>query len=333
MSSRSSSVIRIATRGSDLALAQARRVLAECEAGFPDLGFEIRVIRTTGDRLQKASLRNPSVGLPKGLFTKELEVALERGDADLAVHSLKDLPTELPEGLRLGAVLPRADARDVLVGRARNLRVGRTGIPELPRGAVVATSSTRRGAQLKAWRPDLRVIEIRGNVPTRLKKLATQPDLHATVLAAAGLERLGIELGAGGRLSAPEHLAPEGWGAPLRGVLLTEDLMLPAPGQAAIGIECRKGDTLAARVCSRLNHRETRACVEAERAFLAAFGGGCQSPVAALGRWERGQTLRLEALVFDEDWMWREQAVGPASRPRALGAAMGRAAKRALGAR
>jgi hydroxymethylbilane synthase len=310
VSSRSSSVIRIATRGSDLALAQARRVLAECEAGFPDLGFEIRVIRTTGDRLQKASLRNPSVGLPKGLFTKELEVALERGDADLAVHSLKDLPTELPEGLRLGAVLPRADARDVLVGRARNLRVGRTGIPELPRGAVVATSSTRRGAQLK-----------------------TQPDLHATVLAAAGLERLGIELGAGGRLSAPEHLAPEGWGAPLRGVLLTEDLMLPAPGQAAIGIECRKGDTLAARVCSRLNHRETRACVEAERAFLAAFGGGCQSPVAALGRWERGQTLRLEALVFDEDWMWREQAVGPASRPRALGAAMGRAAKRALGAR
>src|SRR5437016_5438056 len=202
----------IATRGSALALAQANLVFDQCRAAFPKLKFEIKILKTTGDKLQRASLASPAPSLPKGLFTKELEVALLKHQADLAVHSLKDLPTELPAGLKLGAVGKRADARDALVYRdgeyldAQKARASveewspghadrlgfkpRLSLGELPRGATVATSSTRRKAQLLAPRPDLNVVEIRGNIVTRLQKLADKPELDALLIAAAGLERL-----------------------------------------------------------------------------------------------------------------------------------------------
>src|SRR5579872_5093925 len=175
--------IIIASRGSPLALAQANAVLAQCRAAFPRVKFELKIIKTTGDKLQKASMAKEGVSLPKGLFTKELEVALLKEQADIAVHSLKDLPTELPSGLTLGAVGERADVRDVLLYRdaelfstqdRRGFKPGLV-IKDLPQGATVGTSSTRRKSQLLMHRPDLRIIELRGNVPTRLEKLAGRP--------------------------------------------------------------------------------------------------------------------------------------------------------------
>ena len=204
--------IFIATRGSALALAQANMILGQCRASFPSLQFELKIIKTTGDKLQTASLAQENKSLPKGLFTKELEVALLQKKADLAVHSLKDLPTELPDGLKLGAVGKREDVRDVLIFRdafvfkslhtdehhpeAARQSVGRgfkagLRIEELPVGAVVATSSTRRRAQLIALNPRISAPDIRGNVLTRIQKLAEKPELDATILAAAGLKRLG----------------------------------------------------------------------------------------------------------------------------------------------
>ncbi len=275
--------IRLATRGSPLALAQANTVLAHLREAFPEQSFELRLIKTTGDKLQKASMANPAASLPKGLFTKELEVALLAGEATLAVHSLKDLPTELPAGLELGAVLPRADARDVLVYRSAGTQVGRGYPPHatlaaLVPKAVIATSSTRRREQLLATRADLTAVEIRGNVGTRLNKVATLAELDATLLAAAGLGRLGFLLGDDGVLSGPTADAvPPG----LSAVALSTEEMIPAVGQAAIGIECRSDDPVARVLCSRLNHAETFQAVTAERSFLRAMGGGCQSPVAA----------------------------------------------------
>jgi hydroxymethylbilane synthase len=322
-----SAPFRIATRGSALALAQANMVLRLCAEAFPQRRFELVILKTTGDKLQKASMRQPAASLPKGLFTKELEVALLNGSADLAVHSLKDLPTLLPKGLRLGGVLPRADVRDVLVtrGKAREME-------DLPRGAVVATSSTRRASQLRAVRPDLVVIEIRGNVPTRLKKLAEAKDFQATLLAAAGLDRLGIRIDARGRLIAPPELAQPGWGNQVYARPLAVEVMLPAPGQAAIGLECRQGDSAAALVCRKLNDAPTRARVEAERAFLRGIGGGCQSPVAAHAEVARGR-LTLEVVVFEGDAVWRAKESSPTAKARGLGWRLGRQARQALGIR
>jgi hydroxymethylbilane synthase len=293
------SPIWLATRGSPLALAQANTVLARLRAAFPERAFELRLIKTTGDKLQKASLANPAASLPKGLFTKELEVALLAGEAALAVHSLKDLPTELPPGLELGAVLPRADARDVLVYRRPETQLGRgypprTTVADLAPGATVATSSTRRREQLLAARPDLHVVEIRGNVGTRLGKVATRAELDATLLAAAGLLRLGFQFGADGVLAGPpaEPLSSE-----LRVSLLGLGEMIPAVGQAAIGIECRSDDSLARELCASLNHAETFQAITAERAFLRAMGGGCQSPVAAHASLEGGR-LVVRAVSF-----------------------------------
>lgn len=319
--------IRIATRGSPLALAQAETVAALCRAAFPRLRFELKVLKTTGDKLQRAALARPGGALPKGLFTKELEVALLRGQADLAVHSLKDLPVDLPAGLALGAVLKRADPRDVLVYRSQALArqpyvvpgaapgdwepssAPRRGFPphlrlaDLPAGAVLATSSTRRREQVRALRPDLRVVEIRGNVGTRLQKLADQAELDATLLAAAGLERLGLRVGEDGALSCPlldaaSIAAPPAVPEGLLAVRLPVEELLPAVGQAAIGVEIREGDERVQSLCARLNHHDTFQCVQAERAFLRALGGGCQSPVAAYatvleGRlWVRGVSFR-----------------------------------------
>ena len=323
----------IATRGSALALAQANAVLAQCRTAFPRLKFELKIIKTTGDKLQtKAAKEGES--LPKGLFTKELEVALLKHQADLAVHSLKDLPTDLPAGLTLGAVGKRADARDVLVYRdAEHLarEAARTtgdwspsqsdlrgfkpkmALRDFPKGITVATCSTRRKAQLLAGRPDFKVVEIRGNVETRLQKLADRAELDATVLAAAGLERLNFTISKEGKLLG--DAVPDG----LLAVVFEPEVMLPAVGQGAVGIETREADERVAAICERLNHFNTRQCVTAERAFLAEMGGGCQSPVAAYAE-IMGSAIRLRAVSFrDEKNVRRGEGKRPVKEAAELG--------------
>ncbi len=291
----------IASRGSALALAQSNMVLAQCRVAFPNRTFDLKIIKTTGDKLQAFA---PTGVVPeggKGLFTKELEVALLNGEADLAVHSLKDLPTELPPGLTLAAVTKRADVRDVLIFRdiASILRIGRgmamgSTVKDLPQSAVVATSSTRRQAQLLAMRPDLNTVPIRGNVGTRLSKLASNAELDALVLAAAGFQRLGFRIGESGKISGEG--VPDG----LLGEPLSPEEMMPCVGQAALGIEARANDEVVAEVCKFLDDPATHNCVLAERAFLAAMGGGCLSPVGAYGEILEGR-LRLRAVSFQRN--------------------------------
>lgn len=265
--------IVIGTRGSALALAQANMIQAQCREAFPDREFELKIIKTTGDKLQTASLANPDKSLPKGLFTKELEVALADETIDLAVHSLKDLPTDLPDGLILGGVTEREDVRDVLVYRAAFGKVSE--IVDIPDQMTIGSSSTRRCSQLLEKRSDLKLVEIRGNVGTRMRKVAENKDLFGTMLAAAGLKRLGFVIGKGYELQGED--VPEG----LLAVPLEISEMIPAVGQAAIGLETRAGDERIATICARLIHRDTLVSVIAERAFLRAFGGGCATPVAA----------------------------------------------------
>jgi len=304
--------IRIATRGSALALAQASLVLQQCRAKFPRLAFSVKIIKTSGDKLQTASLSRPAAAQPKGLFTKELEAALLRGRADLAVHSLKDLPTELPGGLILGAVAGRrADARDVLI--YKEPLPPRLKLAGLPRGLTVATSSTRRQAQLLALRPDFKVIAIRGNVATRLRKLAEQPGMDATILAAAGLARLQFCITEEGRLTGRE--VPDG----LLTVILETEEMVPCVGQAAIGLEIRADDARVAAVCRELNDETTFQCVIAERAFLRAMGGGCQTPVGAYATLE-GTEVHLRAVSYMGEKVRRAEARGAASDAAGLGA-------------
>jgi porphobilinogen deaminase len=317
--------ILIATRGSALALAQANMILNQCRDAFPKIEFALRIIKTTGDKLQTASLAQESKTLPKGLFTKELEIALLEKKADLAVHSLKDLPTELPAGLKLGAVGKRADVRDVLIFRdamvfgqsagdqqctkaglekaaRRGFKAG-SRIEDLPAGGVVATSSTRRRAQLLALNPRLSAPDIRGNVLTRIQKLAERPELDATILAAAGLARLNYQITPEGKL--------EGGNVP-RGILATvldTGTMLPCVGQGAIGIEVREDDEALTSICEQLNDSPTFQCVTAERAFLAGMGGGCQSPVAAHAEIRDGK-LHMRAISFATGELRSAHAVG-----------------------
>ena len=305
--------IIIATRGSALALAQANFIFDQCRAAFPRLAFEIKIFKTTGDKLQTASLAKAGQSLPKGLFTKELEVALVRQKADLAVHSLKDLPTELPIGLTLGATPKREDVRDVLLYKTDAQQDGL--IPQLASGARVATSSTRRQAQLQAARPDLQLEEIRGNVPTRLEKLAEDDGMAGTILAAAGLNRLHFSIKPDGTLEG--DAVPEG----IRAVALDTDLMLPCVGQAAIGIEVRADDGRIGKIIERLNHFNTFAAVSAERAFLRGMGGGCQSPVGAHAV-VQGTTLRMQAVSFLYEGVQRTEQTGELREPEALGAAV-----------
>jgi len=306
-----SSAIVIATRGSALALAQANLILGRCREAFPQLTFEIKIVKTTGDKLQTASLANPG-SMSKGLFTKELEVALEQGEADLAVHSLKDLPTELPAGLELGAVSERADVRDVLIQRSAEKGNAPPGLEGLSQNATVATGSTRRRAQLLMHRPDLKVVEIRGNVGTRLQKLADQSELDAIVLAAAGLERLNI------RVTAERGLEGESVPGGLWAAFLEPGVMLPCVGQGALGIEVRANDPRAAMICGRLNHLETQQCVSAEREFLSAMGGGCQSPVAAYADRVKGR-LRLRGISFLKGRLKRGETSGAVDEAESLG--------------
>ncbi len=299
----------IATRGSALALAQANHVFNECRRLFPRLKFEIKILKTTGDKLQSASLAQAGKSLPKGLFTKELEISLLRQQADLAVHSLKDVPTELPGGLAIGAVMRRADPRDVLVFKKNAEGDGK--FPQLVQGALVGTSSPRRAAQLREGRPDLRVEEVRGNVATRLEKLAESESMDATVLAAAGLGRLNFRMD-GGRLigdAVPDGLCAE---------VLEPGVMLPCAGQAAIGIEVRAEGERIGSICERLNHFNSRQAVTAERAVLRAMGGGCSSALGTLAIIE-GDRMSLRAVSFLGDAMCRAEADGDVREPDELG--------------
>jgi hydroxymethylbilane synthase len=325
--------IVIATRGSALALAQANLVLAQCRAAFPKISFELKILKTTGDKLQTAALAAPGGTLPKGLFTKELEVALLRRHADFAVHSLKDLPTELPAGLKLAAVCERADVRDVLIYRdaafladqashatqdwspghaARRGFKPRLALKDLPAGATVATSSTRRKAQLLAHHPGLKITDIRGNVVTRLQKLMDKAELEATVLALAGLTRLNFRITPGGSLEG--DAVPEG----LLAAVLETDIMLPCVGQGAIGIEAREDDGRIDAICERLNHYSTFQCVTAERAFLAGMGGGCQSPVGAYAE-VAGEQIRMRVISFVEETVCKGEAKRSIKEPVELG--------------
>jgi hydroxymethylbilane synthase len=308
--------IVIATRGSALALAQANLIAAHCRAAFPELAFELKIIKTTGDKLQTVSLTQSGGTLPKGLFTKELEVALLAGHADLAVHSLKDLPTDLPAGLILAATPQRADVRDVLVYRSAGSTLRgfnpHTQLKEFPAGATMATSSTRRKMQLLATRPDLNLVEIRGNVATRMQKVSRMAGLDATVLALAGLTRLNFKIQPDGKLVG--EAVPEG----LLATILGLDEMLPCVGQGAIGIEIREDDERIKKICERLNHWDTFHDVTAERAFLQAMGGGCLSPVAAYAE-IKGAAISLRAVSFRDGTEKR----GAGERPLAQAAALG----------
>lgn len=260
----------IATRSSELALRQAHQV----EAALRDRGVaaELKTYRTVGDKRLDAPLSE--IG-GKGLFTQELEDDLVRGKVDLAVHSLKDLPTESPAGLVVAAVLPREDPRDALVFGPQ---IGSgSGLDALPRGSRVGTSSLRRRAQLLALRPDLDIAELRGNVITRLRKI-DGGQVHAAILAAAGLHRLDAHQHVGAYLEPPE------W--------------LPAAGQGAIAVQIREDDPRVGPIAAALNDEPTWVAVRAERAFLAALEGGCQVPIGALAR-PNGAEMRLWGLIAD----------------------------------
>ncbi len=325
--------IIIATRGSALALAQANFIAEQCRKNFPRLRFELKIIKTTGDKLQKASMAKAEGGLPKGLFTKELEVALLKNQADLAVHSLKDLPTEVPAGLILAATPKRENVRDVLIyrdakffsqlaerksdewipgqGALKGLAPHAT-LKDLPARTVIGTSSTRRKMTLLAARPDLSIVEIRGNVTTRMQKVAERGELDATILALAGLTRLNFEIKPDGKILG--DAVPEG----LLATILDVDVMLPCVGQGAIGIEIRADDERIAKICERLNHFNTFHCVTAERAFLRAMGGGCQSPVGAYAE-ITGDKIFMRAVSFRDDQAKRAEGKRPIAGAALLG--------------
>jgi hydroxymethylbilane synthase len=281
--------LRIGTRGSALALWQSRsiaRVLAEQTGDEP----ELVIIKTSGDKFQKLSFSQ--IGT-KGVFIKELEDALLDERIDLAVHSMKDVPTELPEGLTIAAIGKREDMRDALL----SLKGGT--LASLPKGARVGTSSLRRQSQLLAARPDLRMLELRGNVDTRIEKLK-RGDYDAIVLAKAGLDRLGLS----------SNISE----------VLSYEISLPAAGQGAIGIEARSADADTLRVLVSLEDPETRAAVTAERSALAGLGGGCQLPIGAWGRMGNGKLL-LDVAVLSPDGTQRlvEKDAGSVGEADAIG--------------
>jgi len=267
--------LRIGTRGSRLALAQTELVRQALACAQPELAapgvLEVMTIRTTGDLITDRPLAELG---GKGLFCKEIEAALLARRIDCAVHSIKDLPTWLPGGLVVGAVLERADPRDVLIARPPAT------IAELPEAAVIGTSSVRRKAQLLARRADLRVVDFRGNVDTRLRKLVAG-EVDATLLALAGLRRLNIE--------------------DVGMVVLTPDEMLPAVGQGAIGIECRADDAATLTLLAAIDRPASAVCVRAERALLAALDGSCHTPIAGHAEIVAGGRLHLRALVARPD--------------------------------
>ncbi len=270
-------LLRIGTRGSALAQAQTASVVHGLRQQYPDLQIETVIIRTSGDRQRYEVL---------GAFVKELQEALLQRRIDVAVHSLKDLPTHPVEGLKLAAIPPRADARDMLVSRSGTLA-------DLPPGARVGAGSLRRSAQMKWLRRDLQYLPLTGNVDTRLRKLR-EGQYDAIVLAAAGLERLGfLESPEDDTLNTPE-------GVELRLYPFSPEQVLPAPGQGALAVECREENTHVIALLEPLDHIPTRQAVTAERALLHALGGGCRVPIAAYATVQDGR-LRLRARVADPE--------------------------------
>jgi hydroxymethylbilane synthase len=300
----STASLRIGTRGSPLALVQARAVRSRLAAamGVNEETIELVVIRTTGDTIQDRPLADEG---GKGLFTKEIEEALLDRRIDLAVHSAKDMPTILPKGLALMACLEREDPRDVFIShKARSL-------VELPRGASLGTASLRRQAIAKRARPDLRVTPLRGNVETRLRKLDAG-EVDATLLALAGLRRLGLV----------EHITS----------IMNAEEFLPAVGQGAIGIEARKDDTRVCDILARIDHAETFIAVACERAFLAALDGSCKTPIAGHAKIS-GDAIQFRGLIARPDGSAAHDIAGTGSRKDAatIGTDAGRELKHRAG--
>lgn len=282
--------IIVGSRDSALAMWQTNWVVDTLRKLNPDYSFRIVSMKTQGDKILDVALAK--IG-DKGLFTKELEVAMLNGEIDLAVHSMKDLPTVLPEGLTIGAMCERVDPRDVVISR--------NGKPlaELPEGALIGTSSLRRCAQLLNYRSDLQLEPLRGNLNTRMAKLERN-NLDAIILAAAGVERLG-------------------WGDRITERIST-DVCLPAVGQGSIGIEIREGDQEVSNVVQKINHAPSRAAITAERALLRKLEGGCQIPIGALGTVDGGQlTLKGVVAGLDGQEVIRDQISGPVEQAAALG--------------
>ena len=271
-------ILKMGTRGSALALAQARQFARDLEAHHPDLSVEEHIIRTTGDKQQGQPL--PEIG-GKGVFTLEIEEALLNSSIDFAVHSLKDLPPQMPDGLVLAAVPLRESPADALILRSDNAEweSANAEMPELPLGARVGTSSLRRAAMLKHIRPDLQVESVRGNIDTRLMKLETQ-GFHAILLARAGLRRLEIE-------GVDARNLPESW-------------FIPAPGQGALAIQSRADDVNTRAILMGLEDAPTRAAIEAERAIVSELNAGCSTPLGALAR-AYGEAVSINAAVLSVD--------------------------------
>jgi len=281
--------IVVGTRGSRLAMIQAGMVIAELGRIHPDLEFEPLAIKTTGDRRKRVSLEELG---GTGIFVKELEEALLNKDIDMAVHSLKDMPIDTPDGLRIAAVPERADPRDVLIS-------GRGKLSALPEGAIIGTSSPRRAVQIKARRPDLEIRPLRGNVDTRLRKVSSG-ELDGAIMAAAAMVRMGME----DRVTE----------------YLPADSCVPAVGQGALAVEIRADDERVAGLVSPLDHRPSRVGVTAERAFLRALGGGCREPIAALGVVDN-DTLHLDGMVANHEagQILRAEVKGESSNPEEVG--------------
>jgi hydroxymethylbilane synthase len=301
----SATVLRIGTRGSPLALVQARMVRARLAAalGQDEEAIEIKVIKTSGDIITDRPLAEEG---GKGLFTKEIEEALLRGDVDLAVHSAKDMPTFLPAGLMLAACLEREDARDVFVSRKAS------SLAELPQGATLGTTSPRRQAIARRARPDLRVVPLRGNVETRLRKL-DDGTVDATILALAGLKRLGL--------------------ADRATRIMDVEEFLPAVAQGAIGIEARTDDARTLSLLARIDHADTSAAIACERAFLAELDGSCTTPIAGNAAISSG-VLEFRGLIVKPDGSAAKQTsvAGPRRDAVTIGADAGRALRQYAGA-
>jgi len=285
----------IGTRGSQLALWQSEWVKREIESKFPSVTIDLQVIKTKGDKILDSPL---SKIVDKGLFTREIEYALLDSRIDLAVHSLKDIPTETPKGLTIGAITKRDDVRDVFISKKYN------SLDELPKAAKIATGSLRRKAQLLHYRPDLNLVDIRGNLNTRFKKF-DESDWDGMILAYAGVERLGLS----DRIKQ----------------IIPTDIILPAVGQGALAVEVREDDREVQAIVKRIHHAQTAFCAVAERGFLKFLEGGCQVPIAAYARVEKGK-LKLDGMIgsLNGDRIIRGSTSGDKSEAESLGARLGR---------
>lgn len=283
--------IRIGTRGSELALWQTNFVKDLLQKFYPELEIEIQIIKTKGDKILDVPLAK--IG-DKGLFTKELEIKLLEGEIDIAVHSLKDLETEIDERLTIGAITKRHNVNDVLIARSKN-----TSLKKLNFNAKIGTGSLRRKAQLLHLNPNFQIFDLRGNVPTRIKKFL-ESDWDAIILARAGIERLGLQ----------NYISS----------IIPKSLILPAVGQGALAVECRKNDTEILKLLTKINHQKTEIETRAERSFLRALEGGCQVPIACYAKIEK-DILNIEAkiLSLDGSLCFHHKIAGSPKNPEKLG--------------